>query len=302
MTLQQKIYNQPYFLVVMATLFWAGNAIAGKFAVGHISPFILTCLRWFVVVLILVFIARKQVKNDWPQIKLNLGYLFILGAIGFALFNNLMYLALTTTSAINVTIIQSSLPLYIFILNFILFRVAATKYQIICLPVTVLGVMLITTEGSLDVLIGLDFNRGDLIMLVAVMAYGIYSAMLSKKPDLHWLSFIAVLSCSAFIASLPFAIWEITSERVVWPDSRGWLIVIYTAIFASLIAQSLWIRSIDLIGSNATGVFINLVPLLGTVLAITLLGEQFQFYHLIGMIMIIGGVTLSQRYAGTKSG
>ena len=296
----QKLYNQPYYLLFLATLFWAGNAIAGKYAVGHVSPFVLTFLRWLVVVLILSVIARSQLRQDWQKIKPHLVFLFILGTVGFALFNNLMYLALTATSAINVTILQSSMPLFIFILNFILFRVSATRYQLLGLPITVLGVILITTQGKWQVLAGFEFNLGDLIMLTAIFAYAIYSVLIDKKPRLHWLSLISVLSYSAFVSSLPFALWEITNRTAVWPDLTGWMIVIYTAVFASLVSQLLWIRSIELIGSNATGLFINLVPLLGTIMAILLLGEKFHAYHFFGMVMIIGGVTLAQRHAAAK--
>lgn len=297
----QKLYNQPYYLLFLGTLFWAGNAIAGKFAVGHVSPFTLTFLRWLVVMLILAVVANKRLRQDWYQLKPHLVYLFVLGSIGFALFNNLMYLALTTTSAINVALLQSSLPLFIFILNFIFFRVAANKYQLIGLLICVLGVLFITTQGRWQALMDLQFNIGDLIMLVAIVAYGLYSVLLTNKPDLHWLSFIGVLSCSAFISSIPFAAWEIVNQTVIWPDLIGWVIVLYTAVFASLIAQLFWIRSIELIGSNATGLFINLVPLLGSILAIVLLDEKFHSYHFFGIVMIVSGVTLAQRFVVTRS-
>ncbi|MDB4511980.1 DMT family transporter [Arenicella sp.] len=297
----QRIYNQPYYLLLLTTLFWAGNAIAGKFAVGHISPFILTFLRWSVVLIILLVTARQQVRQDWREIKPHLFFLFILGTVGFALFNNLMYLALTATTAINVTILQSSMPLFIFILNFIFFQVSATRYQLLGLPITMLGVILITTQGRWQVLTGLEFNFGDLIMLMAIFAYAIYSVLITKKPKLHWISLISVLSCSAFISSLPFALWEVANHTAIWPNLTGWMIVIYTAIFASLMSQLFWIRSIELIGSNATGLFINLVPLLGTIMAILLLGETFHTYHFFGMTMIIGGVLMAQRAVATKS-
>ena len=301
LNLSHKFNHQPYFLLFLATLFWAGNAIAGKLAVGHVSPFTLTFLRWLVVILILAVVANKRLRQDWSLIRQHLIYLFTLGCIGFALFNNLMYAALTTTSAINVALLQSSLPLFIFILNFIFFRVAATKYQLIGLFVCVLGVLIITTQGRWQLLMQLQFNLGDLVMLVAIAAYGIYSVLLTNKPDLHWLSFIGVLSCSAFVSSIPFAAWEVINQTMIWPDAIGWGIVLYTAAFASLIAQLFWIRSIELIGSNATGLFINLVPLLGSILAILLLDEKFHSYHFFGIVMIVSGVALSQRLEVVRS-
>lgn len=289
------LYQQPFLLLFLATLIWAGNAVAGKIAVGHISPFLLTTLRWLLAVAILLPLALPHLQRDWSQIRPRLLFLFLLGAIGFALFNNLMYLALTTTTALNVAIIQSSLPLFVFVLNFLLLRAATTRNQLIGFPLTVLGVIVITTQGSWAVLQSLLFNFGDVLMIMAVFVYGAYSVLLNKKPDIHWLSLLAVLCMSALIASLPFAFFEHTDNSILWPDKTGLWVVLYTGLCASLMAQAFWIRGIELIGANATSMFINLVPLLGTLLAVVLLGEHFRSYHAIGMALILFGVMLAQR-------
>lgn len=294
------LYNQPYILIFLATLFWAGNAVAGKAAVGHISPFLLTSLRWLFALTLLSPFAIQHLKSDWNTIKPRLLFLFVLGSIGFTVFNNMMYLALNTTSAINATIIQSSLPLFVFILNILYFSVRVNKFQVIGFPITIVGVVVITCKGELSELTAHTVNIGDLLMLVAVAAYGFYSAFLTSKPNIHWLSTLAVLGIAAFISSIPFTVFEVLSGDFNAPDLTGFSVVIYTAIFASLAAQSCWIRSIELIGSNPTSVFINLVPFFGVLLAVTILGEKLHLFHAIGIVFIFVGIYIG-RLKATKS-
>ncbi len=289
------LYRQPYLLLFLATLFWAGNAIAGKLAVGHISPFVFTSLRWLLASAIVIMVSFPHLKSDWQLIRPRLAFLFSLGLIGFTLFNNLMYVALQSTTAMNVAIIQAALPASIFILNFLIYRLRANSHQLIGFPITVLGVIAIIAQGQWQVLTQLSFVIGDLLMLVAITCYGVYSVMLTKKPQIHWLSLITVLAMSAFLASLPFVFIEIVNQKQLWPDQTGWIVVLYTAVFASLCSQVFWIRGLELIGSNAASLFINLVPVLGTFLAIVLLGESLYWYHVCGLLLIVGGITFAQR-------
>ncbi len=288
------LYGQPYLLLFLATLFWAGNAIGGKLAVGHISPFFLTSLRWLIASIVVVPIAYKYLRNDWALIRGRLIFLFALGTIGFSLFNNLMYSALQTTTAMNATIIQAALPASIFLLNFVFYKMNATKYQLIGFPITVVGVVAIVSQGQWQVLSQLRFVVGDILMLLAITCYGLYSVMLNNKPKIHWLSLISVLSLSALLASTPFAIVELFNGQLIVPDLLGWLVALYAALLSSVLAQVFWIRGIELIGSNAASLFINLVPVLGTVLAVILLGETPHWYHLLGLALIVGGILLAQ--------
>jgi len=288
------LYGQPYLLLFLATLFWAGNAIGGKLAVGHISPFFLTSLRWLIASIVVVPIAYKYLRNDWALIRGRLIFLFALGTIGFSLFNNLMYSALQTTTAMNATIIQAALPASIFLLNFVFYKMNATKYQLIGFPITVVGVVAIVSQGQWQVLSQLRFVVGDILMLLAITCYGLYSVMLNNKPKIHWLSLISVLSLSALLASTPFALVELFNGQLIVPDLLGWLVALYAALLSSVLAQVFWIRGIELIGSNAASLFINLVPVLGTVLAVILLGETPHWYHLLGLALIVGGILLAQ--------
>lgn len=289
------LFGQPYLLLTITTLCWGGNAIAGKIAVGNISPFLLTNLRWTAALIILMPFALPHLKRDWEKIKLKLLFLFLLGAIGFAVFNNLMYLSLNHTTAINVAIVQASMPLIVFVLNFFLFSIRASSKQLLGFFITLIGVVTVTATGDFQKLMTLTFNYGDILMLVAIMSYGVYSVFLKNKPDIHWLSFIGVLALSAFVTSIPFSIYEAQNQTIILPNLTGWLVVLYTAIFPSLVAQVFWIRGLELIGSNAGGVFINLVPIIGTAFAIIILGEQLHLYHIAAMALVLGGIWLAQQ-------
>ena len=289
------IINQPYLLLTVAAIIWSGNAIAGKLAVGHISPALLTSLRWFVAVLVVLPFAMPHLKKDLAQIKIHLLFLFLLGSVGFAIFNNIMYLALNHTSAINVGIIQGAMPLIVFILNFTIFRIKTGILQLIGFSFTLLGIIITITGGNLFELINQTINFGDFIMLFAIIAYGGYSVALRNKPDIHWLSFICVLSISAFFTSNLFTMLEYQQGNTILPDGQAMLVVLFIAIFPSLISQTFWARGLELIGSNRGGVFINFTPIFGSIFSILLLGEDFKSYHALSLILVVGGVTLAQR-------
>ena len=274
---------------------WGGNAIAGKLAAGHASPFLLTFLRWVLACVILLAFSHTYIRRDLKTIKTHWKFLFLLGAFGFAIFNGLMYLALNYTSAINVAIEQASMPLIVFVLNYILFKTKVTSYQVIGFIITLIGVAITVTRGNILGLGDQSLNIGDLIMLFAIMVYGIYSVLLKNKPDIHPLSFLSVLGLSALITTIPFVLFEMNNNSLLWPDTTGWGVVIYAAIFPSILSQLFWILGLEKIGSNRGGVFINLVPIFGAIFAIIILKEQFQAYHAIGLVLVLSGITLAQK-------
>ena len=295
MRLFQWLYSQPYLLLLLTPVFWGGNAVAGKLAVGHISPFLLTTMRWGAAVAIVIVFALPHLRRDLPAIRHRLAFLAMLGATGFTLFNVLLYSSLIYTTAINVAIIQASMPLVVFLLNFLLFGQRATSLQLAGFGLTLVGVGIIASGGSLEVLTSLAFNFGDVLILIAAFAYGIYSVLLRQKPEMHWLSFITILGASACLASLPFSAYEIATGALIWPDLLGWGVVFFTAFFPSILSQVFWMRGLELIGSNRGGIFMNLVPVFGALLAIAILGERFHLYHAIALVLVVGGVWLSQR-------
>jgi drug/metabolite transporter (DMT)-like permease len=297
LNLLRRLLDEPYLILSITALFWAGNAIAGKFAVGHVSPFLLTTLRWMIALAVLLPFSIGILRRDWPVIRKNLPYLAFCGAFGFTLFTNMLYLALNHTTAINAAIVQASMPLVVFALNFLIFSIRATWLQILGFVLTVIGVAITATNGNLFNLGGLSVNVGDLYMLLGILAYGIYSVALVRKPAIHWMSFITIPAIMAILASLPFTLWEASAGRMIWPDTQGWVVAVYTAIFPAIVSQIFWVRGLEIIGSNRGGVFINLVPIFASGLAVLLLGEDFRLHHAIALALVIAGVGMSQRSA-----
>lgn len=289
------MYRAAYALLLTTALFWAGNAIAGKLAVGHISPLLLTTLRWTLAVAILLPLAWKKLVEDWPVIRANMGLLFALGAIGFAIFNATFYIALNFTTAINVAIEQSGMPMVVFLANFVLFRMRVTWLQLMGFVLSIAGIALTASHGDLSRLAALQVNSGDALMMLAVLCYGGYTVALRFKPDIHWLSLITALAVPALITSLPFALGEYLLGQSVFPDARGWAVAAYTAILPSIVAQLCFIRGTELIGGNRASLFINLVPVFGTLLAVLIVGEQLQTFHIVAMALVLGGISLAEQ-------
>lgn len=286
------------FLLVLTMLIWGGNAVAGKFAVGDVSPLLLTWFRWTLSAAILTVVAHRHLRADWPVIRRHLPFLFVMGALGYAVFNALLYSSLLFTTAINVTIIQAAMPMFVFILNFLAFRARVGWIQLAAYGLTLTGVLVAAGRGSFAQLAAFEINFGDAIMLVAALVYGAYSVALVAKPVMHWLSFLTVLVISAAITSIPFMAWEATTPAFLWPSTMtGWGVVVYTALLPSIVAQGFFIRGTELIGANKAALFLNLVPIFGALLSVALLGEAFELFHAVSMILVISGIIMAQRFA-----
>lgn len=288
---------RAYLFLFITAFVWASNAVAGRLAVGHVSPFLLVLIRWGVATLVVVVLGHRYVRRDWPVIRANLPMLAAMGAVGFTAFNILFYTAATYTSAINIVIIQAGMPLVIFLTNFALFRIGVTGAQWMGFVLTLGGVLMVAAQGSLHALTHLRLNHGDALMLVAIVCYGLYTVALRWMPKIHMLSFMATLSVAALITALPFAGWEIATGTVIWPDMSGWAIGVYVGLFPSLVSQMCFAAGTAQIGSNRAGLFVNFVPVFGAVLSVAVLGEALHLYHVAALVLVMGGVTLAQRRA-----
>ena len=289
-----------YILLFLTALMWGGNAVAGKLAVGHVSPMMLTLLRWAVALVVIGVIGWRQLRADWITARSGLVLLLLLGAAGFAAFNAALYSALLYTSAINVSIEQAAMPMVIMAANFLLFAMRVTWLQIAGFVLSIVGVAVVASHGDLARLIELNVNRGDALMVLAVLFYSGYTVALRFKPAIHWQSTMIVMVFGATVASIPFVIWEAAVDRLIMPDLRGWVIVAYTALLPSLLSQIFFMRGVELIGANRAGLFINLVPILGTVLAILVLGEDFHAYHAAAIVLVMSGIAIAE-YSGRKA-
>jgi drug/metabolite transporter (DMT)-like permease len=191
----------------------------------------------------------------------------------------------------------------ILIANFLLFRLRATWAQIAGFVISIAGVALTASHGDPSRLLALDLNFGDVLMLLAVVAYAGYTVALRFKPDIHWQSLMIAMTAGAFITSLPFAAAELATGAAILPDARGWSVIVYTTIFPSILAQIFYVRGVELIGANRAGLFVNLVPVFGTLMSVLLLGEDFYLYHAVALVLVLGGIWLaetSSRNAASK--
>lgn len=283
-----------YLCLMTATLFWAGNMVGGKIAVGHISPAMLNSLRWVLAMGIIFAISFKEIKADWPVIRRHLPLLLGYGFIGFGVFNTIMYTALVHTSTLNVVIEHAAMPLTIFVLNFALFRVRASWAQMAGFILTFAGVIVTASHGRIGNLAALELNIGDALMLINVLIYAGYTISLRWKPPIHWKSMMAIPTIGAVAACLPYLFWVSRDTGIIWPDATGWGVVIYAAIFPSLISQVCFIKGVGLIGANRAGLFINTIPLFGVILSVLILREALHSFHFVALALVVGGIILAE--------
>lgn len=290
--------RNAYILLLLTTLFWGANAVAAKLAVGHVSPFLLTMARWAVAMAVLAPFGWRRLKADWPAIRPHLGLLCLLGAVGFSGFNLAMFSAVKFTSAINVSIEQGAIAVLIFLFNFLFFRHRAGPWQLVGLALSIFGIALTASHGEPSRLFGLDVNFGDLLMLAAAALYAFYTLLLRFKPAIHWQSLILVLLPPAFLTAVPFVAYEYATGTMILPDMRGWGVILFAAILPTALAQAFYIRGVEIIGANRAGLFVNLVPIFGTLLSILILGEPFFLFHALALVLVLGGIWLSE--TGTR--
>ncbi len=289
------LHKTAYLCLVIATLSWGGNAVAGKLAVGHVSPMMLTFWRWAFAVAIIFAISVPQLRKDWPVVRKRLPILIFYGVVGYTTFNAVLYTALKYTTAINVAIEQAGIPMLIFLINFILFRTRVSLAQVFGFSLTLLGVALTASNGDLASLLNLTVNFGDALMLIAVVAYAVYTVSLRWKPAIDWRTLMAIPALFALLTTVPLVLWEHAADATIWPDTRGWVIVLYTALFASLLAQVLYIKGVEGIGPNRASLFINLIPVFGTLLSVAIIGEDLQFFNVAALVLALGGIAIAEK-------
>src|SRR3954470_24903082 len=287
--------NQPYLLLSLTSLFWAGNIVLARFVAGHVPPMTLSCVRWIGAFLMLLPFALPHLKRDWPALRAKLPLVLALSATGFAFNNAISYWALQYTEALNALLIQSSGPLFVALWSLVLFGVRLTGAQLAGIGISLLGVLIIILRGDLAALASISFNRGDIMFASSLVAFGIYSAFIPRRPKIHQLSFLSFTTCCGATMLLPTAIWEAWSGRVLQLDGVTLATLGYILIFPSTLAYLFFNRGVALIGPNRAAPFFHLVPVFGSAMAILLLGEKIQPFHLIGYLLVLAGVVIASR-------
>jgi drug/metabolite transporter (DMT)-like permease len=286
--------TQAYGLLVFTMACWGGNSVAGRLAVGQISPMVITCLRWALVSIFLVGLMRRNIIQALPTIRREWRQLALMAVCGFSLFNALFYVAAHLTTAVNISILQGSVPVFVVLGSLVLYGTRVGALQAAGIVATLVGVAVVATQGHLASLAAIHFNLGDGLILAACFLYAGYTLALRHRPQIPALVFFAALAVIAFLTSLPFLAYELVTATVQWPTREGWAILFYIAIFPSFLAQVAFIRAVHSIGPSRAGLFANLVPLFGAGLAVLILDEHFALFHLIALVLIVGGIFVAE--------
>lgn len=291
----KQLFNMPYLLLPMAPLFWSGNFVLGRAVRTALPPVGLAFWRWLVASLLILGLAWPHLKQDWPVIRRQWKIIALLATLGVALFNVLAYTGLRRTTAINGVLMQSAMPVVIVIMSYLFFRETIRAVQVFGILLSLSGVVTIVTQGRPALLLDFSLNSGDLIILTAVCCYAAYSVLLRKRPALHPLSFLA----STFVIGLtilsPVYLWE-HFYRQPMPFTGVTLVSVgYVAIFPSIVAYFCFNRGVELVGANRAGLFLHLMPVFGSLMAMLFLGEHFYRFHAIGIVLILSGILLATR-------
>ena len=282
-------------MVAVAPLCWAGNIVLGKGVSTLIPPVALAFWRWAVAFLILLPLTWPYVKRDWRAALAGWKIISLLAFFGVTTFNTLLYLAVHTTTAINVALIQTTMPAVIIIISLILYGERISWIQAAGVMLCMTGAGVVVLKGSWQALVSMALVQGDLVMLLAVVFYALYSALLPKRPNIHPFGFLTFTFGVGCLGLLPLYLWEVFNSGSfdITPKTVG--SIAYVSVFPSIVAYFCWNRGVAVIGANRTGLFINLIPIFTAILAILFLGESLMTYHLVGMGLIVLGFTLFNR-------
>src|SRR2546423_2602317 len=289
--------TQPSLLPTLPARCWSANAIVERLAAGHIPPVTLSFLRWSFAFLIILPFAWRHLVRDWAAIRSRLGIMILLSITGIGAFNTLQYWALEHTQALNTLLLQSAGPLVVAVWSLLLLGVRLTLAQAAGVLLSMAGVFVILLHGDLTTLSKIDFNIGDLIFIVALAIFGIYSVLSLKRPDIHGLSFVAFTFGAGAACLIPLFIWELFARPPMQIDTANLLSLAYVALFPSTIAYLCFNRGVQLIGANRAAPFFHVVPVFGTIMSIVFLGEHPQAFHFIGFALVLTGVFVASRKA-----
>jgi drug/metabolite transporter (DMT)-like permease len=289
------LYNNPYLLLALGSLCWSGNHLMGRAIAGHVPPLAITTLRWLLAAAVLYPFIRGQLARDWPLIRRHFGVLIYLALIGGAVFGALQFVGLQLTTALNVSVMNSLAPVFIAVASAVMFGDRLTRGQLAGIVISLLGVLAIISKLDPGVLTHFAFNLGDILILINLVLWAVYSASLRWRPKIHPLSFMFVFSLISGVAMLPAFAWEYSTGFVLQPTLLTVSAIVFVTIFSTIVAFASWTRGVELIGPNRAGVFLHLIPIFTALLTGVLLGEPLMGYHVVGFALILIGVWCAAR-------
>ena len=289
-------FFSPYVLLTFVSLFWAGNAVVGRYAVDQLGmpPFSLAFWRWAIALVILLFVGGPKAWAQRDKFRAHWRFLALLALLSVASFNLVQYTALGLTTAINAGVMGASLPALLFLLTWLAGQERATARQYTGLAAATVGVLIVVSRGQPAVLLALDLNSGDLLMMVALFIWAVYSVLLRRQPDgLDPLALLTVMVMFGIVGIAPFYAWDLWHVGGLPLTAETFLVLGYMGLFPSVLAYICWNAAVVRVGANASGMFTNMVPILIAILAVLFLGENFRLYHLAGMVCIFFGIYLA---------
>ena len=289
--------NFAYLILILTTIFWSGNFIVGKAASTYqIPPFSLNFYRWFFAGLILLPFTLKELIEKKKYIFDNIIFFTILGVTSITIFNSIVYYSLYYTQVISGILMISTIPVWIIFISSILNIEKTNIFQIIGVVFSLTGVIFIITKADLQIIKNLDFNKGDLSMVVAMFSWAVYSALLkSKKYEISQFALLEVVIITGLIFLTPIYFIEMYLGNVIVLGIPFVLTLTYVVFFPGLASFIFWIKGISIIGANRAGVFLHLMPIFGAIMAMIIFNEKFMYYHILGAIFIVAGITLSNK-------
>ncbi len=286
-----------YTFLILAALFWSGNFIIGKFAtLFEVPPLTLNFLRWVMVWFILIPFTIKEILASKAYIKKNFLVIGFMGVLSISTFNSVVYFALNFTQVINAVLMLATIPVMIIIFSSIMKVEKTNLFQISGLILSIIGVGTIISNADINKIVSLNFNKGDLWMIVCVLSWSLYSTLLKKnKFQLSQFTLIQIMVTVGLIFLVPQFLYEQSIGLDIKINKASILILFYVVIFPAIAAYYCWQKAIELIGPNRSAMFIQLMPLFSAILAIIIFKEKFQLYHFVGATFIICGIYLSNR-------
>ncbi len=289
--------NLAYLLLLLTTLFWSGNFIVGKAASTYdIPPFSLNFYRWFFAGLILLPFTIKELVKKKDYIFKNIGFFVVLGITSITIFNSIVYYSLYYTQVINGVLMISTIPVWIIFISSILNIEKTNIFQIIGVLLSLTGVIFIITKADIEIIKNLNFNKGDLTMVIAMFSWAIYSALLKKKTyEISQITLLEVVIITGLIFLFPIYFIEMNLGYLIKLEKPFFLTLTYVVLFPGLASFFFWIKGIAMIGANRAGAFLHLMPIFGAIMAMIIFDEKFMFYHFLGAAFIITGIILSNK-------
>lgn len=286
----------PYLLLTLTALFWAGNMVMGRGIRGDVPPIALAFWRWTIALILLAPLALPHVRSQWSRLQAAWPTVVVLGLLGVGCYNTFAYLALQHTTATSATLLNSFIPVATLAFGFLLFGKRLRRAELIGVMVSLCGVAAIVSRGSIDTLLALSLNTGDLWMLAAVTVWGLYTVGLQKRPEgVDPMLMLAAFTVIGLLALTPAYVWELASGRRISLNLASLGGILYTGIFPGFLGYVFYNAGVAAVGPARGSLFIHLMPVFATVLAAIFLGERPQWYHFVGIALVLSGIFLTTR-------